>query len=83
MSGNAYMLVYKCSAWSPPPAAASSARAPPLESLPPDVQDRVKKIAADYEAACERHASLKVETEARVTARQQVRRVIVLIWELG
>jgi hypothetical protein len=88
VSGNAYMLVYKCTAWPPgsssgaPAAAAAaggkgsggSAVAPPLESLPEDARARVAAIAEEFEAACVRHAALKVETEAGVAARQQVGR---------
>jgi hypothetical protein len=77
VSGNAYMLVYRCTAWPPPSAAAAasaSSAAPPLGALPEDARARVEAIAAEYEDACARHAALKAETEAAVTARQQARR---------
>ena len=82
MSGNAYMLVYKCAAWQPPAdAPGAAAAAPPLAALPPAARARAAALAAEYEAACARYADLKVEAEARSAARQQeVRRVMALAW---
>lgn len=76
------MLVYKCSAWQPPTAAAppaaeaagaAPAAPPPLESLPEAVRARMAEIGAEFEGAVARHAELKAEAERSVAARQQVR----------
>jgi hypothetical protein len=82
VSGNAYFLVYKCTAWQPPAGsggAAPPAAAPPLESLPPDARGRVAQIVAGFEAACERHEAAKSEAERRVAERRaEVRSVLAL-----
>lgn len=71
VSGNAYMLVYKCVGWHPA-AATAAAAAPPLESLPAEVRARASALAEEYEAACADYAAKRAEAEAGVATRQQV-----------